>query len=72
MRSSWDKGVAEIESFRQRHGVRDPEHALGQGHEHDWSREQTRERLQQRQVELQRTQEQGIELEADNSMEIGL
>ena len=72
MRSSWDKGVAEIESFRQRHGVRDPEHALGQEHEHDWSREQTRERLQQRQVELQRTQEQSIELEADSSMEIGL
>ena len=72
MRSSWDKGVAEIESFRQRHGVRDPEHALGQEHEHDWSREQARERLQQRQVELGRTQEQGIELEADSSMEIGL
>ena len=52
--------------------MKDPEHALGQGHEHDWSREQARERLQQRQVELQRTQEQGIELEADSSMEIGL
>ena len=72
MRSSWDKGVSEIERYRQRHGVRDPEHALGQGHEHDWSREQVRERLQQRQVELGRTQEQGIELEADSSMEIGL
>ena len=71
-RSSWDKGVSEIERFRQRHGVKDPEHALGQGHEHEWSREQARERLQQRQVELGRTQEQGIELEADNSMEIGL
>ena len=71
-RSSWDKGVAEIERFRQRHGVKDPEHALGQGHEHDWSREQARERLQQHQIELGRTQEQGIELEADSGMEIGL
>jgi len=71
-RSSWDKGVSEIERYRQEHGVKDPEHALGRGHEHDWSREQARERLQRRQVELQRTQEQGIDLEADSGMEIGL
>ena len=52
--------------------MKDPEHALGRDHEHDWSREQARDRLQQSQVELQRTQEQGIELEPDSSMEIGL
>jgi conjugative relaxase-like TrwC/TraI family protein len=73
-RRSWDKGVSEIERYRQEHGIRDPEHALGREHgtEHDWSREQARERLQQRQVELRRTQERGIELEAGHSMEIGL
>jgi len=71
-RGSWDNGVSEIERYRQEHGVKDPEHALGQGHEHDWNRQQARERLQQHQIELGRTQEQGIELDADNSMEIGL
>jgi len=73
LRKSWDKGVSEIERYRQEHGIKDPEHALGRehGHEHDWSREQARERLQQRQVELQRTQEQGLDREAGFSMEIG-
>jgi hypothetical protein len=49
-------------------------HALGRerGHEHDWSREQASQRLQQRQAELQRTQGQSISREAGHSMEIGL
>ena len=73
-RSTWDKGVSEIEGYRQEHGVKDPEHALGRerGQEHDWSREQARQRLQQRQVELQRTQEKSIGREAGHSLEIGL
>jgi hypothetical protein len=52
-RKSWDKGVSEIERYRQEHGIKDPEHALGRerGHEHDWNREQARQRLQQRQAD---------------------
>jgi hypothetical protein len=73
-RRSWDKGVTEIERYRQEHGVKDPEHALGRerGNEYDWNREQARERLQQRQVELQRTQESSLDLEAGRELEIGL
>jgi len=73
-RKTWDKGVSEIERYRQDHGIKDPEHALGRerGQEHDWSREQARQRLQQRQVELQRMQARNIGREAGHSMEIGL
>ena len=72
--ATWDKGISEIERYRQEHGIKDPHRALGRerGTEYDWSREQARERLQQRQVELQRTQELGLEREAGFSMEIGL
>ena len=69
-RASWDKGVSEIEGYRQSHGVKDPEHALG--HEHDASRELARQRLQQRQMELQRVQARDTGREAGHSMEIGL
>jgi hypothetical protein len=74
LRRSWDRGISEIERYRQEHGIKDPDRALGRerGQEHDWNRDQARERLQQRQVELQRTQEQGMEREAEFSMEIGL
>jgi hypothetical protein len=74
LRRSWDRGVSEIERYRQENGIKDPDRALGRerGQEHDWNRDQARERLQQRQVELQRTQEQGMEREAEFSMEIGL
>ena len=74
LRKSWDKGVSEIERYRQEHGVKDPNRALGRerGKEHDWSRQQARRLLQQRQVELQRTQERDIGREAGHSMEIGL
>ncbi len=73
-RKSWDKGVSEIERYRQEHGIKGPEHALGRerGHEHDWNREHARQRLQQRQAELQRTQGRDIGREAGHSMEIGL
>ncbi len=72
-RKSWDKGVSEIERYRQDHGVKDPEHALGRerGQEHDFSREQARQRLQQRRVELQRAQARSAGREAGHSMENG-
>jgi conjugative relaxase-like TrwC/TraI family protein len=71
---TWDKGVSEIERYRQDHGIKDPDHALGRerGHEHDWSRDQARQRLQQRQAELQRAQSRSMSREAGHSMEIGL
>ncbi len=73
LRRSWDRGVTEIERYRQEHGVKDPEHALGRerGSDYDWNREQARERLQQRQVELQRTQESSLDLDMGLSLEIG-
>jgi len=74
LRKSWDKGVTEIERYRQENGIKDPQHALGRerGHEHDWSREQARQRLQQRQVELQRAQARDLSRDMGHSMEIGL
>ncbi len=73
-RKTWDKGVSEIERYRQDHGIKDPEHALGRegGHGYDGSRDQARQRLQQRQMELQRMQSRSTGREAGHSMEIGL
>ncbi len=74
LRNVWDKGVSEIEGYRQEHGIKDPQHALGREGDrgHDWSREQIRQRLQQRQAELQRGHEISIGHGADHSVEIGL
>jgi conjugative relaxase-like TrwC/TraI family protein len=74
LRQSWDRGVSEIERYRQENGIKDPDRALGRerGHEHDWNRDQARERLQQRQIELQRVQERSLSRDMGRSMEIGL
>lgn len=71
-RGSWS--VPEIERYRQEHGIKDPEHALGREHgtAHDWSRDQPRQRLQQRQMELQRAPARNMGREAGHSLEIGL
>lgn len=73
LRPSWDKGVSEVEGYRQKHGIKDPDHALGRkrGTEHDRSREQARQRLRQRQLELKRVKARSTSRETGHSLGIG-
>jgi len=72
-RRSWEKGVTEIEGFRREHGIKDPEHALGneRSGEHELSRDLARQRLRERQVELQGIQERSASRDMGHSLEIG-
>jgi hypothetical protein len=44
-RRAWDRGVAEIESYRQRHGIKDPHRALGRERQSARERERQQEAL---------------------------
>lgn len=52
-RQAWDRGVAQIEGYRQQHGVRDPNRALGQEASRAAERARQRE-VQRRLLEAQR------------------
>ena len=58
-RQSWESGVKTIESYRQEHGTKDPDHAFGRdsGRSFDSAREQAQRRLRESQRELGRTKE---------------
>jgi hypothetical protein len=73
-RKVWDRGVSEIERYRQEHGVKDPNHALGRdsGRSAERAREQARQRLRQSQRELRRIKEAARVRDMGRSMGIGL
>jgi conjugative relaxase-like TrwC/TraI family protein len=52
-RKAWDRGVAQIETYRQQHGVKDPNRALGQEARKGAERARQRE-VQRRLLEAQR------------------
>jgi hypothetical protein len=43
-RKVWDRGVADIEGYRQRHGVKDPSRALGRQHQREREAQRTMQR----------------------------
>jgi len=74
MRRAWDRGVAAIEGYRQEHGIKDRDNALGKepvdGFERaDWTAQRSRLAEQQRTLQLQ--QGRSASLELDNDMSIG-
>jgi conjugative relaxase-like TrwC/TraI family protein len=70
---SWEAGVKTVESYRQEHGVKDPNHALGRdsGRNAERAREQARQRLRQSQRELRRVKEAARVRDMGRSMGIG-
>ena len=74
-RRAWDRGVAGIEGYRQEHGIKDRENALGKeptdGFERaSWTEQRSRLAEQQRTLQLQ--QGRSASLELDNDMSIGM
>jgi conjugative relaxase-like TrwC/TraI family protein len=76
LRARWERGVYEIERYRQEHGVRDPALALGREPGHGLERadhERTRDRLQEvrRDLRLEHTLELTQELRLEHTLELG-
>ncbi|HKI86367.1 MAG TPA: hypothetical protein VKA53_06455, partial [Thermoanaerobaculia bacterium] len=74
-RRAWDRGVAGIEGYRQEHGIKDRDTALGKEptdsfERASWTAQRSRLAEQQRTLQLQQSPSASLEL--DNDMSIGM
>jgi len=69
-RKAWERGVEEIETYRQRHGVSDPQTALGRERDRERQREALR-RIQDAQRALGLGQQASRERDLGRSLGIG-
>jgi hypothetical protein len=65
---AWDRGVAEIESYRQQHGITDPSQALGRLRTREMEQQATRRRIR----ETRQTLGLDHELSPDRGLEMGI
>jgi len=66
MQRAWDRGVREIETYRQQHGIKDPERALGREHEREIEQRETLRRIHESQRDL------GMGRHASHARDLGL